>query len=691
MLLPTRMSSVAQAAPCADDQRRRTFAVIGLLAATVIVGFLAIPLYQDVYTGTAATVRLDGLTATCDSDADRCAAAITRLNPGRVRIASSAPARSLTVAFDGTRDSGARALLIRADAGARLAFDGGADTLSTTAAAGRMVIPVPPATHWNRLTVVPAQSGERVVLREFGLLREADDRSGPPAQPFKRIPAARFYAVYAMLVVLASSALIVVAAVAAPPGVPSWLGPLALAAFCWSVCILELGTTFSPYWSRDLRSVYALELEGSGSTGNLTGGLYVGARIADGLGITVPPGVVEWHRMPGYGLFCAVAATVGRTRDVIDIAILVVLFQALLYSVAVGVLVAAAQPVFGATLAWLLGVLLALMPKQVSQTQPDSLVVPIAGLCLAALLYLYAARREGEFVLSPRYPLALAAFASWFAVRNDVLPGWFAMTAVAARRRWPLLLLTVCVAGVIAIPWAMYKRQYRHEFDLLPTNTGEVLFLSLCEVPGAFRYPCTDSGYFDWVTRVSHSDPTSARASNRAVEEVIRHWLTYPVHAVLMVWFKLRRCVYDWAWPGIQTPFNAPFIRARERGGFLLLVTAVALSIAVDHQRLRSILLGWPLLFDLPIFLVVFASAGRFLGPAGVSAVVAGVPLIFERGLYRQMRQHPWRAAAVLGCSAGFALAAAPVEQFIVAHDALHYWAPLLDPAQSSLVFGIHP
>ena len=665
----------------------RTFVVIGLLAATVsVVAFLAVPLYGDVLSGAGTTVPLAGVTATCDSAGDRCAAAITRLNPGRFRIATAPGARALTVAFDNTLDAGARAVLIRVDDPARLIFDGEGGTFTTTAESRRSVIPIPAGSRWNRLAVVPAQSGARVVVSEFGLLRDPDDRRGPPAQPLKWIPAARFYSVYAMLVVLGLAASIVAAAAAAPAGVPRWLGPAALAAFCWSVCILELGTTFSPYWSRDLRSVYAIELETSGSTGNLTGGLYVGARVADGLGITVPPGVVEWHRMPGYGLFCAAAAALGRTRDVIDIAIVVILLQALLYSIAVGALVASAQPVFGVAVAWLLGVLLALLPKQVSQTQSDSLVVPIAVLSLAALLYLYAAERERPSARSPRYPVAMAVFALWFVVRNDVLPGWFAITAVAARRRWLALLLTACAAGVIAVPWAMYKRQYRHEFDLLPTNTGEVLFLSLCEPPGTYRYPCTDDGYFAWASAIDHHDPTSAGASNRAVVEVIRSWLTYPVHFVLMVWFKLRRSLFDWAWPGIQTPFNTPFIRARELGGFLLLVTAVIMSIAVGHQRRRSVLLGWPLLFDLPIFLVVFASAGRFAGPAGVSAVVAGVPLMFERGFYAQMRRHPWRAAVVLACAAGFALAAAPVEHFIVSHDALHYWAPLLDPSSASTV-----
>ena len=684
------MSSVAPQAPCADDGRTRALVAVGLLGAVVIVGYVAVPLYGDVFTGTGATVALKNVSAVCESSGNGCAAAIIRLNPGRFRVATAAPARSLTLSFDDTSDLGARAVLIRVDGEARLLFDPGSSSFTTTGSR-RTVVAVPAATRWNRLTVVPVQPGARIVLSEFGLLPQADDQRGPPGQPLKRIPPARFYAVYAMLVVLTAGAVIVIVAFAAPAGVPRWLGPAAIAAFCWSVCILELGTTFSPYWSRDLRSTYAIELESSGATGNLTGGLYVGARLADGLGITVPPGIVEWHRMPGYGVFCAIAAVIGRTRDVIDIAIVAIGLQALLYSVAVGVLVASAQPVFGVAVAWLIGVLLVLLPKQVAQTQADSLVVPIAILGLAALLHVLSAAAQGRTAAPTAYPVAMAAFAAWFVVRNDVLPGWVAVTALLGRRRWPRFLLTVCAIAAIAIPWALYKRQYRHEFDLLPTNTGEVLFLSLCEVPSRFPYPCTDAGYFEWATRISQSDPTSARASNRGVVEVVRHWLTYPVHFVLMVWFKFRRSVYDWAWPGFQTPFNLPFIQARAHGGFLVLMTAVVLSIAVDHQRRRSLLLGWPLLFDLPIFLIVFASVGRFAGPAGVSAIVAGVPVLLERGLYDQIRRHRWRAALVVGCSVTFALVAGPVEQLIVARDALHYWAPLLDPRQSSLMFGVHP
>jgi hypothetical protein len=55
--------------------------------------------------------------------------------------------------------------------------------------------------------------------------------------------------------------------------------------------------------------------------------------------------------MPGYGWFCAAAAVLGRTTDVIEIAMIVVLLQVLLYSVAVGLFVSVARPMFGLPIA----------------------------------------------------------------------------------------------------------------------------------------------------------------------------------------------------------------------------------------------------------------------------------------------------------------------------------------------------
>src|SRR5439155_3890851 len=89
--------------------------------------------------------------------------------------------------------------------------------------------------------------------------------------------------------------------------------------------------------------------------------------------------------------------------------------------------------------------------------------------------------------------------------------------------------------------------------------------------------------------------------------------------------------------------FNRLYGVARASGLFGLLLAVVAVSLAVNHQRTRSFLLGWVLFLNMPLFFVVFSSGGRFYSAAGVSLVVAAVPLLFERGFYKQMARYPWR------------------------------------------------
>jgi len=54
------------------------------------------------------------------------------------------------------------------------------------------------------------------------------------------------------------------------------------------------------------------------------------------------------------------------------------------------------------------------------------------------------------------------------------------------------------------------------------------------------------------------------------------------------------------------------------------------------------------------------------------------------------MSRHRWRAAAVIVAMFLFVAEGRLVEEVVVANDALHYWAPLLDPAHSSLRFVGH-
>jgi hypothetical protein len=337
------------------------------------------------------------------------------------------------------------------------------------------------------------------------------------------------------------------------------------------------------------------------------------------------------------------------------------------------------------------GILIALLPKQLLYTEVDSIVAPIALLVLSALLWYFASTdRVGPRPI-PIFLLVNAAFALWFVMRTDVLPGWIVVSIAMAGWRWRGVLVPAVLICAIAVPWGLYKRQYRHEFDFMPTNMGEVLFLSLCEVPGAFPYSCSDGGYFEWAARAGHRDPVTRRASSLATSEVLRHWATYPVHFGFMVWYKLRRAVFGESWPGFRTRLNLPYRGlVREVGLFAFLLTVLFVSLAVNHQRRRSLLLGWALFLNMPIFFLVFTSTGRFYAAAGVSLLVVSVPLLFERDLYAQVRRHPWRAAAVIAGVLLFTAEGRRVEDVVLAHDALHYWSPVLDPSRSTLRFVGH-
>jgi hypothetical protein len=65
------------------------------------------------------------------------------------------------------------------------------------------------------------------------------------------------------------------------------------------------------------------------------------------------------------------------------------------------------------------------------------------------------------------------------------------------------------------------------------------------------------------------------------------------------------------------------------------------------------------------------------------------VPLLFENGFRVQLRRHAWRAAAVVACVALFMAAGPRVAAWVQTNDAIHYWAPLLDPGRSTIPFVV--
>jgi hypothetical protein len=115
------------------------------------------------------------------------------------------------------------------------------------------------------------------------------------------------------------------------------------------------------------------------------------------------------------------------------------------------------------------------------------------------------------------------------------------------------------------------------------------------------------------------------------------------------------------------------------------LLTIIGLCLAVDHERRRTLLFGWPLLFNAPLFWVMFASEGRFYAAIPIALLTAAVPPLFEGRFYARLAARPWRTASVLACAAVLAVAAWPFHDWLLRADAFRYWTPFLDPAQSQL------
>jgi len=255
-------------------------------------------------------------------------------------------------------------------------------------------------------------------------------------------------------------------------------------------------------------------------------------------------------------------------------------------------------------------------------------------------------------------------------------------------RRWRRLLIPVTLFLAIGIAWGAYKARYTGEFNLTTTSAGASLFCGLWEVPSRFRYAmaCTDEVYYGWIQANTPYHPQSAAASSFATREVLKFWLTYPGHLLVMVADKMMQAINGDLWPGYPTQLQVFVFGAVPRYWLVLpLLTLIALTVAAGYQRERTLLFAWPVLLDAPLFWVMFASLGRFYSAAGIALVAAAVPLLYDREFYVAVFARPWRSVSVLACAVVFAFSAWPVHDWLLHNDRLHYWTPLLDPAASSL------
>jgi hypothetical protein len=109
-----------------------------------------------------------------------------------------------------------------------------------------------------------------------------------------------------------------------------------------------------------------------------------------------------------------------------------------------------------------------------------------------------------------------------------------------------------------------------------------------------------------------------------------------------------------------------------------------ALCLSVGHERRRTLFLGWPLLFNLPLFCFFFSDDMRHVAPVTASILVSALPPLLERGFYRALWRRRRTTLAVVGVFVAGWYLAHWADQALLASDRWRYWAPFLDPSPFS-------
>jgi hypothetical protein len=438
---------------------------------------------------------------------------------------------------------------------------------------------------------------------------------------------------------------------------------------------------YLPGAAPDLRSAMG-EIAYAGDGGNLSDGLYMGANVLAGHGPVQGPGAPAWHRMPGYGLFTALAGLAGGAADVYGIGIATVFAQIAFTALAVTVLFLGALQLFSLPVAAVLATGCAMLPQQPYYTQGDSIIAPIAMLIVAAACGVLAHRRDDRPVPLGWFALLHGGFALWLSVRSDPLPGWIVVSLVLHWRSWRHLVIPALMISAVCGSWGAFKYQFTGEFVPTTASAGHSFLTGIFEVPSRLPWQPSDHDVYAFIAQ-SGERPSTLSGDRFASREAARFLMTYPGYAVSLVWHKLMEFVTAQAWPGFGlNSFVIPRLKGAWIWGFF---AVMALSLATGHRRLQTFLLGWPVLLDMPLFFLVFASAGRFYSGVSVGMMAAVVPLVLDRSFYTALARQRRTAIAIIAGAILLALFGRTIDNALLRWDAFRYWSPVLDPAASKV------
>ena len=422
---------------------------------------------------------------------------------------------------------------------------------------------------------------------------------------------------------------------------------------------------------------------------NLTESLIVGQNLLKGRGNTLPVAdgttKIDTYRMPGYALFVALAGVIFHVPadDLERLGASTVYLQVMFFAAAVAFLACSLPRSVPAGIAALLVAATCWFPQAFDLTQVDSIILA-CGLLITGSLCRFDTDADVSEIPFRYHLLVHAAFGLYLTMRSDVLVGWIGVSLFLYRRRLRYMALPLAVALTIGSVWGLYKKAHGSDFVMTTSNVGHVAFVGLWQTPHhKFIWEPTDESYLRWISAhgYTYMEP---RANTFAIREVARFWLTYPGFLIANVANKAYAYVVANVWSG---PLALPPSRwagtAMRRFVYWVFLLAVAGSLATGFEARRTFLFGWPIVLNLPLFLVLQWNE-RYVAFVSCSIMFAAVPLLARREFYRRMAAIK-SALIVLLVVACVLRLSGPIIFRSVLSDRFRYWAPLIDPRSSTL------
>jgi hypothetical protein len=669
------------------------YALACVVGCTLVAAGIGLYTWPRLFDGTPrGTGRVIGSECAGENGA-RCEVKLLELSPGRYWVeARGVAVRELSLEFEIRPDEEpARMVLLAARTDhltvevARADPTGGWKTLAAERVAGGfrrgLVRFASPASGRLHVRLGQTEGEERLRLEEIGLFPSEESLLRDQRFFLRSFPDRRVYRGVLGRLCICLAALGLAGVFLLPPAVGRRLAPTFAFFLTFAAATLAVWLSYSPYWgqSRDLRVVLASGPLQEGIGANLNYGMYLGSRLLSGEGLTFGPGWVPWERTPGYAFFDALAGlAAGYKTDLLTIGLYSIKLHLLLLAAACAVFTWAATYLMRPAVALAAAVVIAFMPNQLANTQADSIMVSVYLLTAAALcLYL---ERAGSSPPPLRYHLLVhASFALWFLMRPDGAVGWAAVSVLLYWRARRYLAIPAAAFLAIGLSWGAYKYRYTGEFSMTTNTVGDNAWIGLWQVPNKFRWQTADPSYFAWA-KAKGIPATSKRASDVALREVGRFALTYPVYVSHLV---LHRFIEYGDVDCLLGLISFPHLdyRLLDGGPVWSLMGVVVLCLATGHQRRRTLYLGWPLFFNLPVFLLFFSDGGRHIAPVSAALAASSLPPLLEAGFYRALWTRRRLTLLVSVGLVGLLLAGHWLDRTLLASEPWRYWTPFLDPA----------